>query len=294
MTIQDITCFLKLAETLNYTKTAQELFISQPAVTRHINSLEDELGVMLFDRSVKRSITLTEAGSIYFKGLKKCKNIYDDTINAIQLKATESPLFINLLRGINMPDDFIEATGAFMETHPTFHHFTNFIESSDFDLALENGQVIICQKEYLKKAGNIKSIPLTKNPVPYYLVARKKHPGFLNPDVPDFDAIKNTTLFLPKNLPDTLKEQYIRQLKSLLGAMPVEVMYLDSMDSVELFLRSGRCFTIANGWSSLLESKHHVSYKMDFASDYIAMYNPSKCLSPFVKEYLDNLKGLSL
>ena len=294
MTIQDITCFLKLAETLNYTKTAEELFISQPAVTRHINSLEDELGVKLFDRSVKRSITLTEAGKLYYKGVKKCKGIYEDTLSAIQLKASEKPLIVNLLRGINMPDEFIEATGSFMEAHPNFHHFTNFIESSDFDHALEDGQVIICQNEYAKKAGNIKTIQLTQNPVPYYLIARKKHPGFTNPDAPDFEAIKNTTLFLPKNLPDSIKENYLKHLKNLLGAMPIEIMYLDSMDSVELFLRSGRCFTIANGWSSLLESKHHVSYKMDFSSQYIAMFNPAKCVSPFVKEYLENLKGLSI
>lgn len=294
MTIQDIVCFLKLAETLNYTKTAEELFISQPAVTRHINSLEDELGVKLFDRSVKRSISLTESGMLYLKGLKKCKGIYEDTINAIRLKSTETPLIINMLRGINMPDEFVEATGKFMESHPTFHHFTNFIDASDFDSSIENGQIIICQKEYAKKAGNIKTFQLTNNPISYYLIANKKHHGFSNTESPDFDAIKNTTLFLPKNLPEALKEQYFIHLKKMLGSMPVEVMYLDSMDSVELFLRSGRCFTIANGWSSLLDSKHHVSYEMDFASDYIAMFNPSKCTSLFVKEYLDTLKGLSL
>ena len=71
MTIQDINCFLNLAETLNYTKTADELFISQPAVTRHINALETELGFKLFNRSVKRKIALTEAGKSYFDGLIK-------------------------------------------------------------------------------------------------------------------------------------------------------------------------------------------------------------------------------
>ena len=54
MTNQDIQCFLKLAQTLNYTKTAQLLYISQPAVTRHIHSVEAEVGAQLFDRSVRR------------------------------------------------------------------------------------------------------------------------------------------------------------------------------------------------------------------------------------------------
>ena len=294
MTIQDITCFLKLSETLNYTKTAEELFISQPAVTRHINSLEDELGIKLFDRSVRRNISLTEAGEIYFKGLKKCKGIYEETIDKINCKALENPFYINFLRGTQIPDEFVESTSQFMATHPNFHHFTNFIDESSFATALENGEMIICQKEYKDKYKGCKTTTITQSPVPYYLIASKHHPGFEGLDTPDFQKIKDTTLFLPKNLPDALKNQYMTHLRELLGTMPVEIMYLDSMDSVELFLRSGRCFTIAGGWYSAMDSKHLVSYKMDFDSDYIAMWDPSKCIYPLAMEYLENIKkGLS-
>ncbi len=293
MTIQDITCFLKLAENLNYTKTAEELFISQPAVTRHINSLEEELGIKLFDRSVKRKITLTESGELYHAGLLKCQKIYTDTLDSISNKIAANPIVINFSRGINIPDEFVEATADFMVLHPTFNHFTNFIESSDFTRVIENGEIVICRDEYIKNL-KCKTMKLTANPVPYYLVANKKHPGLKTPDAPDFNAIRDTTLFLPKNLPDTIKEEYFTNLKSLLGAMPIEVMYLDSMDSVELFLRSGRCFTIANGWYSLLESKHHVCYQLDFASNYVAMWDPAKCVNPLAVKYLEMLKGLSL
>lgn len=294
MTIQDITCFLKLAETLNYTKTAEELFISQPAVTRHINSLEDELGVKLFDRSVKRNITLTEAGKIYFDGLKKCKGIYEETLEKITSKTMENPFIINFLRGTNIPDEFVLSTSSFMSAHPNFHHFTNFIDVSGFSEALEKGEMIICPKEYKNKFKGCKTMQLTTNPVPYYLVASRHHPGFKNLDTPDFQTIKDTTLFLPKNLPDALKTQYFDQIKNLLGAMPIEIMYLDSIDSVELFLRSGRCFTIAGGWYSALDSKHLVSYKIDYASHYIAMWDPSKCVYPLAGDYLKTLKQIGL
>ena len=178
MTIQDITCFLKLAETLNYTKTAEELFISQPAVTRHINSLEDELGVKLFDRSVKRNITLTEAGKIYFDGLKKCKGIYEETLSTINLKANENPLIMNFLRGIRIPDEIVDATAEYMSAHPNFHHFTNFIEPSMLEAALESGEIVICQEEFAAKLKGYKSMTLTNTPVPHYLVASNKHSGF--------------------------------------------------------------------------------------------------------------------
>ena len=212
MTIQDITCFLKLAETLNYTKTAEELFISQPAVTRHINSLEDELGVKLFDRSVKRNITLTEAGKIYFDGIKKCRKIYEETIDNINLKASESPLLINFARGIHIPDEIVDATASYMTSHPNFHHFTNFIEPSEFEKVLENGEIVICQEEYADKLKGFKTMCLTKNPVPHYIVANVKHPGFAE-SVPDMQKIKDTALFLPKNMPNALKEKYISNIK---------------------------------------------------------------------------------
>ncbi|MCR4831370.1 MAG: LysR family transcriptional regulator [Pseudobutyrivibrio sp.] len=294
MTIQDLFCFMHLAETLNYTKTAEDLFISQPAVTRHINSLEDELGVKLFDRSVKRNITLTEAGVIYYDGLKKCKGIYDDTIEKITSKTMENPFIINFLRGTVIPDEFVEATSQFMATNPSFNHFSNFIDESDFSKALEKGEVIICPKDYKNKYKGCKTMQLTANPVPYYLVAGRNHPGFRDSSYIDFQKIKDTTLFLPKNLPDALKKNYFAQIKSLLGSMPVEIMYLDSMDSVELFLRSGRCFTIAGGWYSALDSKHLLSYKIDISSHYIAMWDPSKCVYPMASDYLKMLKQLEI
>ena len=293
MTIQDITCFLNLAETLNYTKTAEELFISQPAVTRHINSLETELGFKLFDRSVKRKIALTEAGKSYSDGLIKCKKIYEDTLASINIKSAEKPLIINFMRGIRIPDVIVEATASYMESHPNFHHFTNFIEATDFVKALENGEIVVCQKEFVEKITGYSTLQLTANPTPYYLVAKDTHPGFENGHI-DLQKIKDTTLFLPKNLPNALKDKYFANLKASIGDMPVEIMYLDSMDSVELFLRSGRCFTIANAFSSLLDSKSHVTHKLGFTSDYIAIWDNTKCVNPYAEDYLRYLKKLKL
>lgn len=62
MTLKQIECFLHLSENLNFARTADELFISQPAVSREIKSLETELGVTLFIRT-KRNVTLTPAGN---------------------------------------------------------------------------------------------------------------------------------------------------------------------------------------------------------------------------------------
>ncbi|SDS89983.1 DNA-binding transcriptional regulator, LysR family [Mucilaginibacter mallensis] len=54
--------FYTVAKRLNFTKAADELFISQPAVTKHIKELESEFKVSLFERSGNKKISLTPAG----------------------------------------------------------------------------------------------------------------------------------------------------------------------------------------------------------------------------------------
>ena len=64
-----LTCFLTLSETLNFAKTAEQLSVTQPAVTHQIQSLEAELGVRLFTRST-RSVALTHEGLSFIGGAR--------------------------------------------------------------------------------------------------------------------------------------------------------------------------------------------------------------------------------
>lgn len=66
ITLLQLDYFRKLAAVEHITKTAQELRISQTALSSMIINLERELGVQLFDRS-KRTIRLNDAGRVYLK-----------------------------------------------------------------------------------------------------------------------------------------------------------------------------------------------------------------------------------
>ncbi len=61
MNTQRLEYFLALATYLNYSHASQELYISQPALSKQIALLEEELGVKLFYRT-KRSVSLTPEG----------------------------------------------------------------------------------------------------------------------------------------------------------------------------------------------------------------------------------------
>lgn len=64
--------FLVLARTKNYTRAAKELFITQPAVTQHIQFLEKEYKVKLFTYK-NRQLALTKEGSLLLKHIKETK-----------------------------------------------------------------------------------------------------------------------------------------------------------------------------------------------------------------------------
>lgn len=63
--LQNIQYFLKVAETLNFTTAARELYLSQPALSKQIRQLEEAIGVQLFKRDTK-GVELTEGGKIMF------------------------------------------------------------------------------------------------------------------------------------------------------------------------------------------------------------------------------------
>lgn len=58
--------FVKLADTMSFSKASEDLFISQPSLSRHISLLEAELGVRLVERST-RSVALTRSGTELYR-----------------------------------------------------------------------------------------------------------------------------------------------------------------------------------------------------------------------------------
>jgi len=63
MELHHLKAFLVIARTGNLTQAAKELFASQPTVSAQLKALEDELGIVLFDRS-HRGMKLTQAGKL--------------------------------------------------------------------------------------------------------------------------------------------------------------------------------------------------------------------------------------
>src|ERR1700750_2729031 len=69
--------FHTAASRLSFTKAAEELHISQPAVTKHIKEIESQLSTKLFDRK-GTSVHLTQSGKILYEYAEKIRNLYRD------------------------------------------------------------------------------------------------------------------------------------------------------------------------------------------------------------------------
>ena len=74
MTISQLKYVLVVAEYKNFTKAAEKAFVTQPTLSMQIQKLEEELGVLIFDRS-KKPLILTEIGK---KIIAQAKNIVNE------------------------------------------------------------------------------------------------------------------------------------------------------------------------------------------------------------------------
>lgn len=103
MEMQQIRYFIALAQTLNFTRAAEECNVSQPALTRAIQSLEGELGGDLIRREGRLS-HLTELGERMLPLMRRC---YESAMSARDLaravtKNEVAPISIAMSHSVNL------------------------------------------------------------------------------------------------------------------------------------------------------------------------------------------------
>ena len=79
MTIENLRCFLILAQELNFTRAAQKAHITQTAMSRKITSLETELAIQLFHRN-HHQVGLTSAGQEFYNHIRSVLEQYDAAV----------------------------------------------------------------------------------------------------------------------------------------------------------------------------------------------------------------------
>lgn len=131
---------LAVAEEQNLTRAAQKLFVSQPTLSVHLNRLEDELGVKLFDRSAS-PIVVTPAGRYYIEQMKQVaaqeKKIRSHLLG-IAYPAQTLVIGIGQVRGRHLLPMILP---VFCQQHPNVHIQLVQMPERDICDALKQGQM---------------------------------------------------------------------------------------------------------------------------------------------------------
>lgn len=70
--------FFRVAEQQHFTRAAEELFISQPAVSKQVRELEQSLGLALFESNARRKVQLTPAGQTIYEHAARVFGLVED------------------------------------------------------------------------------------------------------------------------------------------------------------------------------------------------------------------------
>lgn len=136
--MKDIIYVLAVAECKSISRAAEILYISQPALSRYIGKLEQELGMALFERT-SEGISLTQAGHIYVRygreimQLKEnmdreLKTLYSDKIQSIHVAMTLNTVYMSM----------VEMQNTFTEKYPDCKLSFANIMSGDICSGLRN------------------------------------------------------------------------------------------------------------------------------------------------------------
>ncbi len=119
MNTRGLEAFVAVAGTLNFTKAAEQLFITQPALSRLIAALEAELGIKLLSRTT-RTVELTEAGKLLLplaEGvLRGCEDLLRAAERAQRGMVGALNFGYNPLAG--QPDAMVETLAEFSRNYP--------------------------------------------------------------------------------------------------------------------------------------------------------------------------------
>ncbi|WP_141529515.1 LysR family transcriptional regulator, partial [Bacillus sp. AFS001701] len=193
--LRELEYFIAICEELHFTRAAEKLGISQPALSRQMRALEDRLGVRLFDRLGKK-IAITEAGKILQEESEKIfsniKYIYEQ-IGELQ-KVKRGKLIIGA-----MSEELSQlASVIFLEIHRMHPYLQMKIIMSDNieDRVIQN-EIDIALTHMPLENEQLTNIPLYNEE--FYLVVPFDH-HLAEREKVDFEEIKDIQLVLsPKN-----------------------------------------------------------------------------------------------
>ena len=198
MNMQDCECVIAIAETGNFSRAAERLYISQPNLSKTVAALERRLGVQLFDRS-HAPIQLTEAGDIY---LKYARNyVAMETLMEKELHEPKHTMLKIGASGVITRVLLPQVLPAFIESHPNVSVVLQdggYVDLENFACQNTTDITLISQPTFMSSAVHYEALSSQR----LLLVVPEKHPWY-DP------ALGETAIPFPRPISSLAKQQFI-------------------------------------------------------------------------------------
>jgi DNA-binding transcriptional LysR family regulator len=257
MTDIDIKYFLEVVNQGNsWTRAAQTVYVSQPALTKHINKLGEELGAKLFDTSKKNAPHLTPAGKLYYDFFSRMAGQFKQTqteVGALK-NAVFGQLAIAIVANWNM-EEFAAQAKNFRNKYPYVNFSLVAVYYPELKAGLLNGRfdLAFCFRDVLKEMDNLVLRPVRH--VKGVLLYSKTHPLARKKGLTVRD-FRDDTFYTGEDLDPTLRTKDIEYCRAK-GFDPI-VKIVPNLGSILFALQGGSGYTIV---SNLTRETHGALFK---------------------------------
>lgn len=235
MDILQLRLFVSVANTLNFSRTAQQYFISQPAVSHHIKMLENALGVRLLSRT-SRKITLTEEGLEFLQYVNEALEIISDAENRVQNMAQGRTGHIRIAALSSTSHLLSACLVQLFKNYPTIQVDVDLLEGSEMIYAI--------QQESYDFYFSILDMIAGSDAYTYTPIAKDRLELFINTDIAhDIDISDWTTIkghpFVSIRKSDAWLTNQIKHICKNRGITPNIINYYNRAEAVVLAVNAG-------------------------------------------------------
>jgi DNA-binding transcriptional LysR family regulator len=240
MDLATLNAFIAIAELGSFSEAAERLHLTQPAVSKRIASLEQQLSVRLFDR-LGREVSLTEAGRALLPRAYQILNVLDDTRRALTNLNGEISGRLTLATshhiGLHRLPPLLR---AFTRAHPQVALDIQFLDSE------------VAYEEVLHGRAELAVItlaPETRKPVhavavwddPLDFVAAPEHPLARSKAISLADVAHHPAVFPGGN---TFTHHIVRRLFEAQGLTPNIAMSTNYLETIKMMVAIGLAWSV--------------------------------------------------
>jgi len=251
---------LVLAEHLNFTTAAAELYLSQPTLTRHVNAAEEALGVQLFRRT-KHTVELTRCGAVAVKAFREIVADYDALLADVSdiAEDEESDLRLGMVYYGTTAYYGYPLLEVFSKRHPNVRVSTVTAQTGQIYKHLHHGAIdaalTITSQDYGDDID--RAVVAT---IPLYAFMQTDHPLATRPSV-SLEELAQQKIVL--NSIRIGREHHILQMFERHGLVPRDVVYLDHIDTLLPTLARTDGVFIGSMLLTAIPQQHHAFVSID-------------------------------